>query len=858
MQKIRRDNRARVGIKSNEVIMSHQKAWNKYEVALLVESYINVTEHGHNLEVELSQLSKCLRHMAVLDGEVIDDVYRNLNGMHWQYALLQSVFRGKTYGNRNAPKMFYEMVSLYKSNKFAFDKVLDEAHQLLINGAKSKIVKVETKVNHCDWRESFADWYEKTKAGKQTTQDCLECLVAVSDYCISHNISKVDLWAISDYRIFNKIRVELSGERLFKFKHRTLFKLFEKVGRYFSLFLKDYFSNGEMQRIQGESPQQAKEVPKNQMKALSRESKLEGKVVLPSTCEKIEGDDSSFLKWLLTTKKLAPSSSRNYVTGLKALDELALSHGIITSSIFSVCGEDLIAVSKLIFADGEVVRYNSLQHNRFSAALNAYIEYVTGASVKIRSNADGIKHDLENVESCSKDLKQLLIRKFPYGIRLESEIDINKLCAFAAVSEVKLPSDMNALKRQIASSGIAYDGKIYYISEEVVVDIKKMVSSIINSGYSVIYYDEIFCKNVEWLDERHISSTGLLKKILSYSLSGVYISKNFLCVSSERTNELDAVEGELLNVWGSSITHTYGELYECLPYIPQEKIRLYLSLSKHFVWNKSEEFAIIDRFIITEDEKRAIYNFVNDVCETEGFTSLYNIPLFNIAETNFELSQSAIFNAIYTIVLSTDFSLNGKILSKHNTGTNLLELTKAYCSRQEQCSLEEIESYIRDINGKPSRHIALEAAYDEMVRISESQFVTDGVVNFNVNKVDDILKGIIREDFIAIKSVVTFAWFPDCNFAWNHYLLESYCYKYSKEFKLVVINFNDKNAGIIAKKSCKKDYCEMLAIVLAHAPIMLTKEGAGRYLFNNCYIAKRKLFLLDAAVEKAKKFREVQ
>ena len=43
--------------------MAQQKAWNKYEVALLVECYINVTQHNHDLEEELVRLSEELRAM---------------------------------------------------------------------------------------------------------------------------------------------------------------------------------------------------------------------------------------------------------------------------------------------------------------------------------------------------------------------------------------------------------------------------------------------------------------------------------------------------------------------------------------------------------------------------------------------------------------------------------------------------------------------------------------------------------------------------------------------------------------------------------------------------------------------------
>jgi len=55
--------------------------------------------------------------------------------------------------------------------------------------------------------------------------------------------------------------------------------------------------------------------------------------------------------------------------------------------------------------------------------------------------------------------------------------------------------------------------------------------------------------------------------------------------------------------------------------------------------------------------------------------------------------------------------------------------------------------------------------------------------------------------------------FPICGIPWNHYVLESFCYKYSKKYSLHVINYNNKNAGIIAEKTFNKSYDEMLAIL---------------------------------------------
>ena len=99
--------------------MAHQRPWNKYEVALLIECYINVTEKGRPLEDELIRLSTVLRQMAINTGLEIDEVYRNLNGMHWQYGFMKATFEGaKNSGNPS--KLFFDMVALYRTTRWSF------------------------------------------------------------------------------------------------------------------------------------------------------------------------------------------------------------------------------------------------------------------------------------------------------------------------------------------------------------------------------------------------------------------------------------------------------------------------------------------------------------------------------------------------------------------------------------------------------------------------------------------------------------------------------------------------------------------------------------------------------------------
>lgn len=65
--------------------------WDRYEVALLLNTYERVSG-GSNINTEAKKLSKALRYITKCRGVVIDDTFKNVNGMKMQLANVLKVF----------------------------------------------------------------------------------------------------------------------------------------------------------------------------------------------------------------------------------------------------------------------------------------------------------------------------------------------------------------------------------------------------------------------------------------------------------------------------------------------------------------------------------------------------------------------------------------------------------------------------------------------------------------------------------------------------------------------------------------------------------------------------------------------
>lgn len=738
-----------------------QKTWNKYEVALLIECYENI-KNGEDQKSALMQLSKDLRNMAILAGKKIDETYRNYNGMVWQYAYIKLAFNKGSYGTRRPTPLFVKMVDLYDSDRCEFDKILEEAYR--ISGREK-----ETKMQSIVDTKQFMGWLHTVNTKKYTPERCAECVTMTSQYATSHGVARESFWNITDYREFNKIRVQLSSNRIFKMTDPKLFHDFEVIGKFYSDYIRENCQRSE--RVKNDVVSEIHE----------------------------------------TTVQQTESEPQN------------------------------TSVQNVVAASDFANQYDDVSNNDNKEEV-------------VHSRKRGRKTKEKIV--CPQQLKDLLLEKFSYGLRVDSFIDMSRLRGYAEEMGISITENEEELKAQIIDAGILSESKVYFFSHKLYEDLVQMAQELFGVGHQVIYYEKLFEKNSDWLIEQNILSEVLLKDIFVKESQGFFVGRNFLVNSTKRINEFDAVESELKRVWGDNAIHSYQELYDLLPYIPEEKIRQILSRSNQFVWSSLEHFAWIDRVIISDNEKKTIVDYVNEKCDSVGFATISEVSLGQIEEENYELSINAIYDAVYNIALKDRFILKGRILTKDQSNTDIWELARNYCLGKDECLFTDLYNYVQSVNGTAYRSVAYKAAYDQMVRVAENKFVADKHVLFDVKKIDELLSTFVKGAFIAVKGVASFALFPDCNYAWNHYILESFCYRFSEKFRLELQNFNEKNVGLIVRKDSELSYVDILAKTAAGAGIELTIEQVGDYLYNNGYTTKSRMSLLSEVIERARRILE--
>ena len=94
--------------------------WNEYEAAILLNACIEV-RNGHISRKEAeAAVSQELRAMAEEEGRAVDSIYRNGNGIHMQFEIMNDLLLERRGGLHSAPRLFREMVGLYRRDEDSF------------------------------------------------------------------------------------------------------------------------------------------------------------------------------------------------------------------------------------------------------------------------------------------------------------------------------------------------------------------------------------------------------------------------------------------------------------------------------------------------------------------------------------------------------------------------------------------------------------------------------------------------------------------------------------------------------------------------------------------------------------------
>lgn len=379
--------------------MARQAPFTEYEAVLLLDAYLRTVSGDASRRDAVKDCSDALRRMATNKGIEIEDAYRNIGGISFQLASMESAYRGETI-TKPATKLFSETVSMYRNDRKKYEGLLKEAKLMADgkhNGEAAFMSWLSNKVSPAQLSELYMVFQEIEQQAKRA------------------KIVNKSLYENVDIAVFKKIRSNIEQSKVFKFTHKKQMGRINSALNYLIQYAQDEASMSDSQM----------HIEKG------NKSSVEDRALSSANERKYKRDDKEeFYQWMLNDQHMAEATCRGYVSAIRGAEKHAEEYSLESISLFGVTAEEARKTANALFSDAEFIEKNEVQHNRFRAAITKLLAYlgedwtVPDKSSSVRKT--NIMPKNEAVQVDVKPYKAVLIQKFPRGYRLGSSIEMKK------------------------------------------------------------------------------------------------------------------------------------------------------------------------------------------------------------------------------------------------------------------------------------------------------------------------------------------------------------------------------------------------------------------------------------------------
>ena len=826
--------------------------WDIEEAVLMLDMLLKSIDGKLTRKEAIRQVSEKLRRRAVNRGIEFDDIFRNENGITFQMSALEVAYTGIKTKLKQPTKLFVETVNLYRNNRELYEEILKEA---------------ENVVEPTSVQDEFCSYLSMQMPTFQLS-DAYLMLSDIESFCLERKILQNKLFETTDLEAIKRVVQTVDSNRVFRFTYKQNLKKMSTVIHAYYTFLKSYKPDEE---------KEAKLIIQEAIPSLPDADSMKQKddavspqdISVPAT-EKTKLTDleerQKFNDWMLSSG-MSKATIASYMSSFGQCVKSVANYKLCETSLWNVSNaEDASHIYDQLFGISEFYEYNKQQHNRFSAAFRKFIEYRSGGSPASLKPSQPARFAIEKMPTRRQEndpvlirYKELLDKYFQKGFRMESSLDMKKLRRFYQEQYGAELSDEDDLVCQgISSVTILHDGKAYLpdsmLSQEKKEKLLQYIEDKFVSGCDAIYYSALFSEFEEAFQGERIYTPEMLKTYLSYINKGNYVlQRSYLAKDyTVQMNPEDDIREYLKEAAGPvEVERLAAEL----SYIPEQKIKFALSTNNDFIWNATGEYFYEDCVHFSNSELEWISQFILDGIEERDFVT--GNELVEAVEAHFpdikEMYQWITPVGMRNVIgykLNDRFSFNGNIISKYGEDLSMAEVYAKYCHKHSRFTLDELNVLKQELGST----IYFDEIYANSLRISQNEFVSQDMAQFDVEATDEAIGRICTGQYMSLQEIRDFGTFPYAGYPWNEYLLEHFVANYSQKFMLLHIGYSaNVCAGAIVKQASSfKDFNDLLVDILANSNIVLDEDSALEYLRQQGYIARRRYSDIGRIVTEAK------
>lgn len=203
--------------------MAVKALWSREEAIILLDALIQTLDGKIDRNTAVSAVSEELRKRAKDNGQDIDDVFRNTNGISLQMRSMEYLFTDGLHGLNKPVRVFQEVVDLYKHDRPQYNELL------------KRVKGMSTRKNV---EEQFAQWFS-TKVSPRQLSELYMTFPDVESFCLDRKILKKRLFETTDRATVKVVVDTVNSSKVFRFKYKKNISKICSAMKYYYDFIKE-------------------------------------------------------------------------------------------------------------------------------------------------------------------------------------------------------------------------------------------------------------------------------------------------------------------------------------------------------------------------------------------------------------------------------------------------------------------------------------------------------------------------------------------------------------------------------------------------------------------------------------------
>ena len=492
----------------------------------------------------------------------------------------------------------------------------------------------------------------------------------------------------------------------------------------------------------------------------------------------------------------------------------------------------------------------------FIYVCNKYKAFLKQKNINTVLSDESTKSNInDNSNLLISDYVNVLDKYFQDGFAFENPLRKRRfISCYEDINSKNFEDSDSTYLLKIRCCGFIYDNKVY-LSSIVSPKLRQYIQEYLNNLFvtaPAVYYSSVYDYFKDKLNP--LFDVGMFKTYLMFELKDFYRFEDDFIRAKGKKFDLKMSMIDIFVNQGTALDKE--ELYNCIPTVSQQAIDEQLKDRDFIVNYRGKSYFYINVLYFEDSDLKTIESFIRETIISKEQLSgdeLYSFLCSNLPsliENNPSISELGFKNAI-KYYLNDKFNFNGDVISNLGQEMDVKSLFAEFCSLNEKYTFNELDEFRKEIH---KTHIDYDTVFTNSIRVDKNTFVRMDSIEFDIKKVDDAISKYCKNGFCSFNDIINYTDFPYIQYPWNEYILESYVYSQSKDFKLYHKCFNGEiPVGAIIDVNSKILSFDELLIAIIKQEQLFSKEKALSYLLENRYILTRKLKNIDYLISMAKK-----